>query len=153
MRITLISVTLLSIILFSIINPSKSECCGVPIKCRVGRSITYRCKDCTESTPYCGKGMCNIFGCNCDGGCREGNSSLFCWSTSSGCISNEFFEATGAEKLFTIIDTDSDEKISLTEAKEYFRQIRPTNVNIDEEFHKLDISNDGFLTLDEIDGH
>jgi hypothetical protein len=63
-----------------------------------------------------------------------------------------FFEATGAEKLFSIIDTDSDAKISLTEAKEYFRKIRPTNVNIDEEFHKLDISNHGFLAVDEIDG-
>lgn len=23
---------------------------------------------------YCGKGSCNIFGCNCDGGCIEGNA-------------------------------------------------------------------------------
>lgn len=30
------------------------------------------CNDGTESTPYCGYGTCNIFGCNCDGGCRMG---------------------------------------------------------------------------------
>lgn len=23
---------------------------------------------------YCGKGACNVFGCNCDGGCIEGNA-------------------------------------------------------------------------------
>lgn len=23
---------------------------------------------------YCGKGPCNIFGCNCDGGCRHGDA-------------------------------------------------------------------------------
>lgn len=25
---------------------------------------------------YCGKGSCNIFGCNCDGGCIKGNALL-----------------------------------------------------------------------------
>lgn len=28
------------------------------------------CGDGTPPTPHCGKGPCNIFGCNCDGGCR-----------------------------------------------------------------------------------
>ncbi|TGZ79457.1 hypothetical protein EX30DRAFT_342336 [Ascodesmis nigricans] len=29
------------------------------------------CADGTQGTPYCGYGPCNIFGCNCDGGCRK----------------------------------------------------------------------------------
>ncbi|TGZ79455.1 hypothetical protein EX30DRAFT_397042 [Ascodesmis nigricans] len=29
------------------------------------------CGDGTPPTPYCGYGQCNIFGCNCDGGCRH----------------------------------------------------------------------------------
>lgn len=30
------------------------------------------CPDCTRLTGwYCGRGSCNIFGCNCDGGCRQ----------------------------------------------------------------------------------
>lgn len=34
---------------------------------------------CGDGTPhkgrvYCGKGSCNIFGCNCDGGCIPGNA-------------------------------------------------------------------------------
>lgn len=23
---------------------------------------------------YCGKGACNVFGCNCDGGCKQGDA-------------------------------------------------------------------------------
>ncbi|RAQ62226.1 hypothetical protein COH20_003054 [Aspergillus flavus] len=30
-----------------------------------------RCEDGTQGTPYCGYRSCNIFGCNCDGGCRH----------------------------------------------------------------------------------
>lgn len=29
------------------------------------------CRDGTGPTPCCGRGKCNIFCCNCDGGCRE----------------------------------------------------------------------------------
>ncbi|ACH69459.1 hypothetical protein D1Q00_gp100 [Trichoplusia ni granulovirus LBIV-12] len=39
-----------------------------PVLCKV--------KICEDGKPnrgyYCGKGDCNIFGCNCDGGCIEG---------------------------------------------------------------------------------
>lgn len=32
------------------------------------------CKDGTfVNGRYCGQGACNIFGCRCEGGCREGN--------------------------------------------------------------------------------
>ena len=29
------------------------------------------CMDCSLGTPHCGKGPCNLFGCACEGGCRE----------------------------------------------------------------------------------
>ncbi|KAL7729365.1 hypothetical protein ACLKA6_008932 [Drosophila palustris] len=33
------------------------------------------CDDGTTITgSYCGRGSCNIFGCHCDGGCREGDA-------------------------------------------------------------------------------
>ena len=32
--------------------------------------VSTVCNDGTECTPWCGYGPCNIFGCNCDGGCR-----------------------------------------------------------------------------------
>ena len=28
------------------------------------------CLDCAGPRPYCGKNGCNLFGCNCQGGCR-----------------------------------------------------------------------------------
>lgn len=42
-----------------------------PKKCKI-----WVCGDGKQVTrgSYCGKGPCNIFGCNCDGGCIEGNA-------------------------------------------------------------------------------
>ena len=34
------------------------------------------CADGTRGTPYCGYGPCNIFGCNCDGGCRRPSGAM-----------------------------------------------------------------------------
>lgn len=43
------------------------------------RPILCKVKVCNDGLPnrgfYCGKGDCNIFGCNCDGGCIEGNAA------------------------------------------------------------------------------
>lgn len=63
----------------TIINHSHAECCDS------GISVTYYCKDeddfrCTDQIcadgsilvgSYCGVGPCNMFGCNCDGGCLK----------------------------------------------------------------------------------
>ncbi|CAF3819589.1 unnamed protein product [Rotaria sp. Silwood1] len=38
--------------------------------CCYGNFFTNRCGDGTYGNPYCGRGQCNMFGCNCDGGCR-----------------------------------------------------------------------------------
>ncbi|KAH7399156.1 hypothetical protein DE146DRAFT_783166 [Phaeosphaeria sp. MPI-PUGE-AT-0046c] len=38
-----------------------ADCCDVP------------CSDGTSGTPCCGNGECNVFCCNCDGGCRQEN--------------------------------------------------------------------------------
>jgi Ca2+-binding EF-hand superfamily protein len=64
-----------------------------------------------------------------------------------------FYESTVPQDFFKSIDTDSDGRVSFTEAKEYIIQNRPTNANIDEELLKLDTNNDGFLSLNEIDGY
>ena len=38
-----------------------------------------RCGDCSEvESFYCGVGSCNVFGCNCDGGCRKGDPDMWC---------------------------------------------------------------------------
>ena len=44
------------------LEPVDAVCCGAD---------GGICADGTEGTPYCGRGPCNILGCNCDNGCRE----------------------------------------------------------------------------------
>lgn len=82
---------LVSIIFFLLIRPCAGDCCR-------GRTIAFQLKDKEESCSnfdarehkksecrvkicndgsfvkgrYCGHGSCNIFGCHCEGGCREG---------------------------------------------------------------------------------
>ncbi|XP_043476352.1 protein Diedel-like [Leptopilina heterotoma] len=44
---------------------------------KAGDCIIYACGDGKrpqDKKTYCGKGSCNIFGCNCDGGCIPGNA-------------------------------------------------------------------------------
>lgn len=63
-----------------LINECRAECCygskvsycskvglrAIPLSCQ--KTI---CKDGTVTRGYCGVGTCNLFGCNCDGGCRR----------------------------------------------------------------------------------
>lgn len=61
----------------------KADCC-FPMRTRVFCSIlggmlhlnasNYKdpmCSDCSSAQPFCGVGKCNVFGCNCEGGCRR----------------------------------------------------------------------------------
>lgn len=48
----------------------KSECCGSIFK------PYATCDDGERGTPYCGKGSCDFFGCNCEGGCRTAATPL-----------------------------------------------------------------------------
>jgi hypothetical protein len=122
MKQIILTIILLSIILMSTIKPLKSECCKSQITCRKNRLNLHYCDDCSESSPYCGLGKCNLFGCNCDGGCRRKYESGWCWKSDSGChlrfFYNRIFES---QNFFRSIDTDSDGKISLTEAKIYLQ--------------------------------
>ncbi len=152
MKLIILTITLISIILLSAIKPSKSDCCSVRVICRKGVIEKHHCNDCTDPTPFCGQNSCNIFGCNCN--CRQKNDTLWCWKPDSGCYSGSlYYEELNPKDFFNSIDTDSDEKISLTEAKIYFKLNRPKDTKIDEEFVKLDINNDNFLSFNEIDGY
>lgn len=57
-----------------------------------------RCSDGTGATPCCAHGGCNIFCCNCDGGCRTGNfncrrESVFEQAVNTDSVSVAFVEA------------------------------------------------------------
>ncbi len=96
------------------------------------------CGDCTLGTPYCGKGKCNIFGCNCDGGCRTGVCS----------------NSLSAESRFTMADSDGDKKISLDELKGWAQQRSKQfadDAAAKAEFDKLDTDKSGSIELKEID--
>ncbi|KAF8873759.1 hypothetical protein BD779DRAFT_282031 [Infundibulicybe gibba] len=50
------------------IQPASADCCPCPVN---SAGSPTKCNDGTKCVPYCGYGQCNIFGCNCDGGCRK----------------------------------------------------------------------------------
>lgn len=66
----------------ALVKQTKAECCDSGQFVRhnfIGKWChSYICPDGTllYQTRHCGVGSCNIFGCNCDGGCRR-NSKGF----------------------------------------------------------------------------
>ena len=58
---------------------------------------SQKCHDCSRGTPCCGKMECNIFCCECVGGCRTGNCS---WKGSSPELS------ANPAYIFSVIDVN-----------------------------------------------
>ncbi|KAK4036054.1 hypothetical protein OUZ56_028125 [Daphnia magna] len=56
----------ISLIALSIVPDSVDAC----------RPVDGFCRDGTRGTPCCGKGRCNIFCRNCNGGCRRGKTDV-----------------------------------------------------------------------------
>ena len=65
---------------------SYAECCN-PVSGGI-------CGDGTCGTPCCGYGKCNIFCCNCDGGCRTG--CVTCGTSAGLTASIEYFDEVDA---------------------------------------------------------
>ena len=93
--------------------------------------FSEKCSDGTTGTPYCGKGPCNMFGCNCDGGCRKAGRM--------GAISDGIGH----------IDSNGDGKVSLDEATAIVDSEKVPFAR--EEFARMDLNLDGFLSREEID--
>jgi len=89
-------------------------------------------------------GSCNVFCCNCDGGCRAGRK-----------------RDAGADALaeydgFKRIDQDGDGQVSLREARNYIASGACGNSTdklpgIENHFARMDRNADGFLSRQEID--
>ena len=60
--LTCILVLFAALLMMIHLEPVDAVCCG---------ATNGLCEDGTKGTPHCGRGPCNIFGCNCDNGCRE----------------------------------------------------------------------------------
>lgn len=76
--------------------PALADCCKA--------DDCGHCDDGTKGTPCCGYGKCNIFCCNCDGGCRKEDSRS---------IANRF----------TALDFDQSGGISLEEFEIWTSQV------------------------------
>ena len=60
--LTCILVLFAALLMMIHLEPVDAVCCG---------ATNGLCEDGTKGTPNCGRGPCNIFGCNCDNGCRD----------------------------------------------------------------------------------
>jgi hypothetical protein len=117
-----------------------AECCSATMDVEyIGfGQMPSKCGDNTEPTPCCGYGPCNIFCCNCDGGCR-----------SSRRRSNPDEIAANDLATFGEIDLNKDGKVDADEAHKF---VAPKNLTQAFEFARYDLNGDGFLSLYEVSG-
>lgn len=76
---TKVTIFLLLLVIVKSIDQISAECCPNAIAVIPNCYSAYGCFEyiCADGTPlnrtdnFCGVGACNIFGCSCDGGCRQ----------------------------------------------------------------------------------
>lgn len=74
-----ISVLFVIFVTATLISPTGAECCQEAIPLIPNCYSAYGCFEyiCADGTPlgkdnsFCGFGACNLFGCDCNGGCRR----------------------------------------------------------------------------------
>ncbi|KIM76082.1 hypothetical protein PILCRDRAFT_13104 [Piloderma croceum F 1598] len=118
-----------------------AACCYCPYPYTAGGI----CYDGTKCTPNCGYGPCNIFACNCDGGCRKG-------PISRSPIEIPVLPDDESSNLFAITDTDGDGKITFVEWRD--SAVRSTfsnenNSTLSRYWARYDTVNVGYLTEDQ----
>lgn len=153
---------------FVYINKVNSICCAAKAKffCEFERNDELpqlSCEDCNApSKGHCGKngdGDCNIMGCSCSNGCRSGPCKESCDPSKREVADID----SNADKLnddvtdFIIeaADYDGDGYLNLTEARFYVYKKQFSLLPEDEvgaRINALDKNNDGYLSIDEIDG-
>lgn len=119
----------------------------------VGGSATDKCADCSDDTPYCGYGKCNIFGCACAGGCRSGACSDCQQARRRKRDTEVSAPPANGTDILKQADKDQDGKLSVDEAVDflYVMKISASEDLIREGIVALDQDKDGFLMHSEID--
>ena len=120
------------------------------------------CLDCSEPEMFCAHGNCNVFGCNCDGGCRDGKCSQGCVPCDHSAQNNTskmFKEVYNVAPLFIIdtimqrADLDRDGLLSVVEALMWLSKMYDLpRDEIASQVAILDKNRDGYLSRSEIDG-
>ncbi|CAG7710875.1 unnamed protein product, partial [Allacma fusca] len=65
-------VVLFSLLLATVfVVQTSSQCCGLDAFAAFFNGGASTCDDGTTGTPCCGYGRCNLFCCDCNGGCRS----------------------------------------------------------------------------------
>lgn len=119
------------------------------------------CLDCSEPDLFCAHGNCNVFGCNCDGGCRVGKCSQACTPCRDPAqnITNKAAKEVYNVPLFTIetimqrADLDRDGLLSMVEASNWLSVVYDIPKDkLTKKIKVLDANKDGFISSQEIDG-
>ncbi|KAF8884337.1 hypothetical protein BD779DRAFT_784310 [Infundibulicybe gibba] len=104
---------LLSLVFFaalvSHVQAASNDCCHC---IDASEGIDGHCGDGTGCTPYCGYGPCNIFGCNCDGGCRGGISNR---ASPRSLADTGLAAADATENRFNEVDANHDGQLTFEE--------------------------------------
>ncbi|KAK0615427.1 hypothetical protein DIS24_g11833 [Lasiodiplodia hormozganensis] len=105
----------------------------------------YSCDDDTQGTPCCGYGGCNIFCCNCDGGCRRAGGAP---AGRRGLMSARD-DKDASDAAFNAADTDNSGNITMQEYTNYMN-VGDNSVKHIAWFLKHDKNDDGVITPDEV---
>ena len=118
-----------------------------------GESCTfYTYKTCGDGryhhSPCCGKGPCNIFCCNCDGGCLGSTAPGFTQSDNT----------TNAIARYQALDQNNDKKIDQEEFKKFLSTdsgVQQLSGHVEQLeqllFESVDVDKNGAITIEEFD--
>jgi len=124
----------LAVLIFSP-APALADCCN--------SNSSGKCADGSCGTPCCGNGGCNIFCCNCDGGCRTGP-----------CGGNCGVGSTTPAQFFDSVDLDKSSAISPGEFEAWAGRAGrhfETNEDRQKAFAKADSNKNGTIDPGEVD--
>ncbi|XP_078609213.1 uncharacterized protein LOC144880728 isoform X1 [Branchiostoma floridae x Branchiostoma japonicum] len=144
------------------VDQADSVCCYPTPLCigfNTNNQCKGRCQDGTSGSPYCGKGGCNIFGCNCYGGCRHSKRDVLEEVRSLLELLRGGQEDTAPEegattgRWFGDYDTDQDGKLSKQEALEMLKTLGQVDVAKlpADWFTSMDTNGNGFIDPEEYD--
>jgi hypothetical protein len=137
----ILAVTILVVVALQLATKVDAACCSANKDLQYNNGVGFiytKCGDDTKPRPCCGYGACNIFCCNCNGGCR-----------SSRRRSNPEEIAANDLATFGEIDLNKDGKVDAEEAHKF---VAPKNLTYEFEFARYDLNGDGFLSLYEVSG-